>query len=233
MGSVQYHLPAALKGAYGDTAGYAMDTTLGLLQYVVAFVNRPATPVGQLPSTRPVGREKLRALLHAAVHGTEPNLAAPSEAFRADLDKWASAIKWEPRLEGAGWRHHAFILDATGFYALVASLLLDADTRSQISECRHCGDLFVIQPRAKHDGRMNRLYCSQEHMRAANDAANTVRQRQRRTRLRAQKILVEKGWTRAAAEGAILRAFEKAPEATAEQLAGHARAPVSGARKHK
>jgi hypothetical protein len=240
-----YHLPASLS-AYGDVTGYDLGSPVGLLEYVVDFVNRPQTKVtlerhGTKLDGEPVfraadqlrvrGREKLRRLLLAAVTD-DPDFANPSEDF---IRERTGGIHWEHRLEhvpgGAGWRHHAHILDADAFYNLIASLLMSAEHRQALAQCAPCGRFFMVEKPVK--GRPQSVYHDEKCRRAANDAGAAARQRASRTRKAALKILGASKASKTEPKAAIKRAQLEYPEATAEQLANHAKIILKGARKRK
>jgi hypothetical protein len=239
-----YHLPTSLS-AYGDTTRYDLSSPVGLLEYVVEFVNRKPAQHSLV-----VGRERLRQLLRVAVHGADVNgppapdgldLANPSEALISRCSD-RSEIHLEPRFDsvpgGPEWRLHVHILGAEGFYNLIASLLMREENRARLKRCRYlgkagkepepaCEKFFIVQPRAKHDGPPNVLYCSHEHMRAANTAGSKARQSASRARKAALKIHGGASKVKAAAD--IKQAQLAHPDATPEELIGH----VRRARKHK
>jgi hypothetical protein len=240
-----FHLPNSLACAYGPFTAYDLTSAAGLIRYTIDFVNRPQTMLTseQLlagPVQLPRGRERLRQLLRAAARGAQagdPDLVNPSAEWLTDIRQRARGIQWRSRLErtptGVEWRHHAFIEDADAFYSLVATLLMSEENRREFGQCRYCDAFFVVEKRAQHEGRPERLYCKREHRTAAHAEGGAGRQRDRRTRQRAVQILVKSGLGLASSRMAVAEAFKNHPGTTPEQLADRARALVKGARKHK
>jgi len=246
---------SSVAPAYGETVGHDLSTVAGLLKYTIDFVNgeekRRKRPPPIPPPTekrivsitsieeRPLGRERLRNLFHAAKADTpapgEPDLRKPSVEFLADIRQRARRILWQPRLErtsagGAEWRHHAIIQDADAFYSFIATLLMSEENRREFGQCLHCGRFFIVQKREQHDGRPERLYCpgtdhrDQAHAKGAAD-------RQRRVRARRRAVELLKGWRGAA--NVVDDVSKEHPDATAEQLAERARALIQVSRKQK
>jgi hypothetical protein len=226
---VLFHLPTSLK-AYGDFAGYDFGSEVGLLRYVVDFVNRKPEPYKHgTTQLRPVGRERLHQLLRVAVHGPslpdDLDLRNPTDGAIENISQRTGHVRWEHRLErtpaGVELRHHAHILDADSFYWLIVILLMKPANRAAISQCGHtgCPEFFIV---AKTAGRPQ-LYHNEECAKAANAA--TADERQRNLRKRRAAIVMLKGSTasKARIQDAIKQAFSHHSDATAEQLAAHAR----------
>lgn len=227
-----YHLQSELK-AYGDFAGYDLTSSLGLIKYVADFVNRKLPPLdlSQPFSTRPVGQKKLKHLLAAAVHGPasadDPDLSNPSEKFLTEVRHLLGkdSVTWRHRLErrpgGAVWLHHAWVSGYQSFYALIASLLMNPETRSRLRQCHYkpCGNFFVVESGAP--GRRRDHYCRTKHQTAANNGSA------RKLRERARKLLgkMRLGYEHGAIHQAVGQAHKDNPECkSTEQLADYAKA---------
>jgi hypothetical protein len=234
-----YHLPTSLS-AYGDIKGYDLGSAVGLLEYVVNFVNRPLprTRIGTEepfkgvllgPTTLHGPREKLKKLLYAATSG-DPDLLHPSEDLISRCSN-SSEIHWEHALErapgGAEWRHHAHILGAEAFYNLILSLLMSPQNRAALAQCKHepCGKFFMVEKPVK--GRPQSVFHDEKCRKAANDGGAAARQRAKRARDAALKLHGGASKFKAAAD--IKLAQLAHPHATPEELISH----VRRARKHK
>jgi hypothetical protein len=105
-----------------------------------------------------------------------------------------------------------------------------------VGQCRYskCRGFFLIEQRGAGEGRPNRLYCSREvngktHAQLANEEQSKGRQ----NKARARKALKAEGYSHDEARDLVERSFEQHPQATAKQLADHARALPQSARRHK
>jgi hypothetical protein len=228
-GGALFHFHPSLN-AYGDVSKYDLSSVVGLLKLVIDFVNRPQPKLSyaQIQAggvQMPRGRDGLRQLLHAAVHGGNPDLANPSQEFLEKIREQASNIHWMHRLErasgGVEWRHHASISDAEAFHTLIASLLMSQENRALLAQCRHCGKFFVVQAPLK--GRPQTRYDTEDCRKAANDAGAGARQIARRARLAAMNILRGGKASRTTMAAAVKQAQLAHPDATAEDIARHAK----------
>jgi hypothetical protein len=241
-GGALFHLPSALR-AYGPATRYDLRTPLGLLKYAVAFVQQPRRKVSRMAAGElragiqlPVGRDRLCGLLADAVRGGGA-LANLGEAEIAAIRRCAAEIRWESRLErtsaGVTWRHHAHVLGADGFYALVATLiadgvLVDKDHGSLLRQCTRCKKFFFVRPRAQHEGRPEKKYCGKTCRKKAHAKGGVARQRVRRAR----QQLIRTGVARSKAHDAVRHVYADHRDATAEQLVSYAKALMQSAR-HK
>ncbi len=252
VGTDLFHLPDFLKQAYGDTSGYDLSDKAGLLRYVVDFVNRPEPKTSMtkgipeppykrdpghhvhitVVGSRSFGKTRLRQLLHDAVHRTKHS-EKEEETFISDLRQHVAGMTWMQRLDGASQAllHHAFIHNAEQFYALVAFLLVNEDYRQLVAQCRYepCSTFFLIETHERARGRPMRVYCSSKCRRLAHSEGSAARQNRRRAKL----LLVKDGCPREDSYDAVERAFKKHPDATAKQLAEHAKQIISRSRKRR
>jgi hypothetical protein len=205
-----------------------------LVGYVIRFVNKPPRKVTPEewhaePVELPIGREQLGALLRVAVHGpSQPGdlrLDDPSVEDIAALGaRAAPQIHWMHALERAGWRHHAYVLGFDGFFALIAGLLMNAEIRDEVAQCRYaeCAKFFRVEKAPQ--GRPQRLYCCEDHRTAANNEGSRDRQRARRQRARVTRALLDTGKPRVKAREAAAQAFKELNNATDEALIRRAKA---------
>jgi hypothetical protein len=237
VSGVVYHLPSSL-GAYGDTAGYDLGNAVGLLRFVVDFVNRKPEPYKYgTTQVMPVGREPLQQLLRVAVRGpslpSDLDLQNPTDEAIENIRGRISRIHWEHQLEwtptGVEWRHHAHILDAESFYWLIVTLLMNADTRASLAQCR-CEQFFVLDKAAR--GRPQ-MYHNEECATAANAATADERQRNLRKRRAAAAIVKGSSASEARIQDAIKQAFKDDPSATPKQLAERAKSIIKAAQRGK
>jgi predicted RNA-binding Zn ribbon-like protein len=226
--AARVHFPASLR-AYGPLVGHDLADPRGLLGYAIRFVNgKEWNPDEQRPIGRPLGRERLRELLDAAIR-RPGEFAEPSDQFLEELRQKMAAITWFARLErttgGASICHHAMLHDANHFYAVVAVVLLDSAARDALGQCQYepCGEFFLVESRSQHEGRPQRRYCGPQHAEDAHAAAAAARQLQVRARKR-----LEKRFGREVSRRAVRLAYEHNPEVItmAEQLADRARVLV-------
>lgn len=239
-GGALYHFPSALR-AYGDFTAYDMSSALGVLKFVVDFVNRkPESYKSGTTQILPTGRERLRKLLQLATHGPtslgDLDLSNPTDEAMDEIRQLAGRIRREHRLErmsdGAQWRDHAFIRDADEFYAVVATMLMSAKLRAKVAQCRRpeCSEFFIVEKSTK--GRPP-LYHDKECTRLANEATADVRQRNLRKRNAAAKSLKGQSASANNIKVAIKQAFRDDPDATVEQLVKSAKVIIKVGKKHK
>jgi hypothetical protein len=233
---VIYHFPASLAAAYGSFARFDLGTVAGLLDYVAEFVNRREKHGTEFPQVRTVGRENLRRLFRAAVHGPSApgdiDLANPSDELLNDLRQRTRDSVRKSSLDrktgGAGWRHHVFIESADEFYVLLTILLMNEQHRHELAQCKHCDIFFVVKKRAQREGRPERVYCTPQHRIDAHEKGAAGRQRKARA---CRKLGKRHGEDQNRA--AVQRAFDENPSATVEQLVESANAIIKATRTKK
>ena len=228
--------------AYGQLEKHPLGAVGSLLRCMCDVVNEPVLErlkrrnapqhvLMRYPLPLLEGRRReLTELLGAAI-GEQPGLVNPSAAelseARAQLEK---TIGWELRLErsprgGPVLLHDAYIDDDEALIAVLRVALMHRQYRNLVKRCPECSKVFMKEGK--------RVFCSDACATAANDAGLAERQRHRRLRLAAQKLLTHVA-SRAKRAAAVKAAFKRYPEVTTpEQLAEYAAASLKGERKHK
>ena len=209
----------------------------GLLRHLCDFANEPVrervrrTPLHLQPfqpfTALIQGRDDLAELLHAAVEA-RPDLINPSAEQLSDArGRLQEAISWRPLLErsaaGPVLLQDAYIGTHEGFSALLTVLLMHRQYRDLLRRCPTCRKYFMREGK--------RRFCSARCATAANDAGLAERQRRRRLRLAALKLLPDAA-SRAKRAAGVKEAFKSHPEVTtAEQLAEYAAAVLKPPRR--
>jgi hypothetical protein len=238
---VRFRFGPFVHQAYGVSGSAALDVR-GLLRSACDWANedwrervrkaplhlRPRAPFYSLIQ----GRDDLRELLHAAVD-KRPDLIKPSTGdLSAIRDELESTVRWRPLLERSAdcpvLLQEAYANTHEGFSALFKVLLMQRQYRELVRRCPECPKVFLKEGK--------RRFCGPECATAANDAGLAERQKRRRARFGAAKLLAKISHASPQKrETAIMYASKQHPDATsAEQLAEHAlrvlRTPM---RRHK
>jgi hypothetical protein len=147
------------------------------------------------------------------------------------LKRTEGQITWQVSVvRKVGWQTFGIIEGPDAFVALVAGLLLNPTHREQIAQCRRCQKFFLVE---YTEGPPRKLYCGDDCMKAVNAAGSAARARDRYKRNQAIRLLVEQRRDPDRSREAVKQAFKNHPDATAEQLADHAKALLQSARRRK